>query len=607
MRWPGLWLLAMSTVGTALAQGEAVPAVAAPPPADDATAGPGLRWRVPPVVWGGSIGYDLRLDRTGSDPHSTQHLLTTTLNALSYIYQPWLAMVSGSVSVTQGRSSTGFDGVVDNDRFVSGAMRLGVFPRSRFPLEMRYEVSDSRTDSSLGGAVDYRARTFAATQRYRPPAGEFSLSATYERRAQEGPSFGEDTQESLLADFSTRWKRHALSATLSRSINRRQLTDEEVDFRSVVARHTYNVGTELNVETNANWAESDERLLLGPDASRVTQWSSVALWRPEGQGLSISASARGFTFASEQLGETETVGGSVGASYEVSRNLRVNGFVNATRTDPAGVMTWVGAFSGTYQGDTLRLGEANYNWFASAAASQSQSRGLEDNSLSSQLGHTLSHSVPVDSQSTISANLSQSLSGSYSFGDSQIPGRADAGLSRALTHTAGLSWYSAGADRNAYVRLGASDARQLDGERAHFSMINLQINGTYELDRLHSWSGDLTVQRVFQSSLMLDPLLPQNSTGATRQITHTASGEITWRQQRLFGTPRLRFQSRLRLSYDTRSAFNDLLPISDREEASWENRIDYQIGRLDTSGLVRVSRTDGLWRALLHLRLQRNF
>ncbi len=607
MRWPGLWLLAMSAVGTALAQGEAMPDAPAPPPAGDAAAGPGLRWRVPPVVWGGWIGYDLRLDRTGNEPVSTQHLVTTTLNGLSYIYQPWLAMVGGSVSVTQGRATSGFDGAVDNDRFVSGALRLGVFPRSRFPLELRYEVSDSRTDSNLGGAVDYRSRTFAATQRYRPPAGEFSMSATYERRAQEGPTFGEDTQESLLADFSTRWKRHALITTLSRSLNRRQLTDEEIDFRSVVARHTYNVGSELNIESNANWAEADERLLLGPNASRVAQWSSVALWRPEGQGLSISASARGFNFTSDQLGETETVGASVGASYDFSRNLRVNGFVNATRTDAAGVMTWVGSLSGTYQGDTLRLGEANYNWFGSAAASQSISRGFEDNALSSQLGHTLSHSVPLDSHTTIAANLSQTLSGSYSFGDSQVPGRVDEGLSRALTHTAGLSWYATGTDRNAYVRLGVSDARQLDGERTHFSMINLQVNGTYELDRLHSWSGDLTVQRVFQSSLMLDPLLPQNNIGSTRQITHSASGEITWRQQRLFGVPRLRFQSRLRLSYDTLSAFNDLLPVSDREEASWENRIDYQIGRLDTSGVVRISRTDGIWRGLLHLRVQRNF
>lgn len=604
MRWSGFWLLAMSAVGPVSAQAEAVPDAAPTPGLEPA--GPGMRWRIPPVVWGGSIGYDLRLDRTGNDPHATQHLLTTTLNGVSYIYQPWLAMVGGSVSVTQGRNSGGVEDVVSNDRFVTGALRLGLFPRSRFPLEMRYEVSDSRTDTSLGGGVDYRSRTFAVTQRYVPPAGEFNLTATYERRAQEGPTFGEDTQESLLADFSTRWKRHALNATLSRSANRRGLTGEEIDFRSVVARHTYSPGSELNVETNANWAATDEALLIGPNASQVTQWSSIALWRPDGQGLSVSASARGFTFSSDQLGDTETLGASVGANYDVTRNLRVGGFVNATHTT-AGAMTWVGSLTGTYQGDTVRLGEANYNWYTSAAASQSRSRGLADNALSTQLGHTVSHAHPLDSSTTVTANLSQALSASYSYGDSQVLGKVEDGLSRALTHTAGLSWYSIAVDRNAFVRVSLSDARQLDGDRAHFSMINLQINGTFDVDRFRSWSADMTMQRVFQSSLLFDRLRPQNEPDSPRQITHSASGEITWRQQRLFGVPRLRFQSRLRLSYDTRSDFNELLPVSDREDASWENRIDYQIGRLDTRGLVRVSRTDGVWRGLLHVGLVRNF
>lgn len=594
----------MSAVSPVFAQVESAPENLPTPTSEPA--GPGLRWRIPPVVWSGSIGYDLRLDRVNDEPHKTQHMLTTTLNGVTYVYQPWLAMVSGSVSVTQGRSSGGLDGMVSDDRFITGALRLGLFPRSRFPLEARYEVSDSRTDTSLGGGVDYRARTIAITQRYRPPAGEFNLSAGYERRSQDGRSFGEDTQESLMADFSTRWKRHALTASLSRSVNHRGMTDEEVDFRSVVARHNYTPGSELNVETTANWAATDERLLIGPNARRVTQWSSLALWRPNVQGLTVSASARGFNFQSEQSGETETLAAGLGASYEVTRNLRLGGAVSATHTT-GGAMTWLGSLNGTYQGDTVRLGEANYSWFTGASASQSRTAGLTDSALSTQLGHALSHAHAIDSGTTVSANLSQTLSVSKSFGDAQVAGRAEDGLSRALTHTAGLTWSSASTDRNAYVRLSLSDARQLDGDRAQVSMINLQINGTFEVDRFRSWSADMTVQRVYQNTLVFDLLRLQNDPGLLRQITHTASGEISWRQQRVFGVPRLRFQSRLRLSYDTRSSSNELLAVSDREDASWENRLDYQIGRLDTSGQVRISRTDGVWYGVVHLRIQRNF
>jgi hypothetical protein len=597
-----------------LAQGEAMagepglspgspPGPAAPV---EPSVGPGLNWRIPPVIWSGAIGYDLRLDRTGSEPHRTQQLLSTTLNALTYIFQPWLATVNGSVSVNQGRDSGGLDQRVDHDQFVSGSLRLDVFPRSRFPLEVRYDVSDSRTDASLGGNVDYRARNLAVTQRYRPADGGFNLSASYERRAQEGQSIGEDSQESLMADFSTRWKRQALTANLTRSINRRQLTDEEIDFRSIVARHTYAEGSELTVETGANWAQSDERLLLGPNSAQVAQWSSVALWRPEGRGLTVSASARGFTFDSEQQGTTETVSASLGASYELTHNLRLNGNVTLTRTNGVTASVWVGALSGSYQGDTLKFGEANYNWFGSASMSQSRTQGLEDNTLSTQLGHALSRTWPLDSQSAWTGNLSQTLSTSYSFGDAQVPGRPENGLSRALTHSAGLTWYANAADRNAYARISASDARQLDGERDRFQLLNLQVSGTYEVDRFRSWSGDLTVQRVLQRSQNL-PIAPQDPLGFNRQISQTASGEITWRQQRLFDVPRLRFQSRLRLSQDARSQSNALLSIPDREDASWENRIDYEIGRLQTSGTVRVSRTDGLWRGLVLWRVQRSF
>ena len=98
MRRTGVWLLAWSAVGIVWAQGEAMPDTPAPV-AGDTPAGPGLRWQLPPVVWSGSIAYDLRLDQTGRDPHSTTQYVTATLNGLTYVYQPWLALLSGTLSV----------------------------------------------------------------------------------------------------------------------------------------------------------------------------------------------------------------------------------------------------------------------------------------------------------------------------------------------------------------------------------------------------------------------------------------------------------------------------------------------------------------------------
>ena len=606
MRRCGVWLLGWWAIGAVWAQAT----VAEAPDAGGRSepAGPGLRWRLPPVIWSGSLAYDLRVDRAGTEPNSTQHYLTATLNGMTYIYQPWLALLNGTLNVTRSHGSGGADGAVDDSRFVTGGLRLSVFPRSRFPLDVRYEVTDSRTESSLAGAVPYQSRSFGITQQYRPPANEFRLSASYERRSQEGSSFGTDTQESLMADFATSWKRHMLQVNATRSLNQRQLTDESVDLRTVVARHSLISGGELSLETSANWAQTDDRLLIGANSTEIVQWSSIGLWRPEGTGLTVSGSARGFHFDSEQLGQSDTTNASLGANYELTRNLRLSGNASVTRTNGATATVWNGALTGTYQGDVIKVGEATYNWSGGVAFSQARIEGLEDNTASGQLGHSLTRIWPLDSRSSLTGSLGQSLSAAYSFGDAQVPGRLEQGLSRALTHTAGLTWYSNQEDRSAYARLSASDARQLDGERSRYQLLNLQVSGTYEIDRYRSWSGDLTVQRVFLNSLVLPTTLgPPNPFGFERQITHSASGEVTWRQLRVFGVPRLRFQSRLRLSQDARSQANALTSIPDREDASWENRLDYQVGRLDTTGLVRLSRTDGLWRGLAHLRVQRNF
>lgn len=610
MRWSRACLVVCSVVAPAWGQGDAPQAVPAPPAADAAQPapsidGPGLSWRLPPVQWGGSVSYDLRLDHTHGLPRSTEHLVSTTLDALSYIYEPWFALVSGTLRVTGSRRSGDPPAPDGSDSFVTGGLRLNVFPRSRFPFEARYEVSDSRTDSSLGGNVDYRSRHLVLTQRYRPAGNDFAMSASYERRSQEGITFGEDTQESLLADFSSRWKRHSLGMSLARSVNRRLASGEESDFRSVVARHSYAQGTEFTFETSANWARSDDQLIFGGNQQTLAQWSSVALYRPEGTPLTVSASLRGFEFDNALTGRTETVAAGLGVAYDVNRNFRVSGNAGITRIDGDTSYAWVGSLGGTYQGDSRQFGAVNYDWNAGASLNNARSGELEDTTVSTQLGHTFSRQWLLGPGESWAATFGQTLSTSYSRGDTETPGHP-LGLSRALTQTAALTFQSNGPDRNAFARASFTDARQFDAERARFQLLNLQISGNYEVDRWHGWSGDLSVQRVLQRSIVVQPV-PLPAYSQEKLITHSASGEITWRARRVFGVPRLRFQSRLRLSLDTQYAATTLLSMPDREIASWENRLDYLIGRLETSATLRISKTDDLWRELLLLRIQRNF
>lgn len=616
MRWRcGLWWLCAIGPSAWGQTGPATPAAPTPPP----PAGGGLRWQVPPIHVAGTLGYELRLDHAEAAARRRQQLVTATFNAASYLYQPWFATVTGTLALTASHAvsrsaleSAPPAGGGDSDRFITGGLRLALFPRSRFPLEARYEVADSRTDTALGGGVDYRASTFALSQRYRPARGDFSIAASLERRTQEGAGIGRDVQQTALADFSTRWARHQLAASLSRSQAERRGTGEETDFWSVVARHSYSPGAELSVESAVNWARSDEQLLASGAAQRtLSQWSSVAMWRPERLPLTVSASARGFNLATSDAAlSSESLAAGVGVSWEPLPQLRLSANATATHLNGQTQTALVGSLGATYQGPSRRLGDWQHDWFGGATLSSARNAGFAERSVSTQLGQTLLRQWPRAEGGSLAISLGQTLGVTVSNGVGLVPqatGRDGHDLSRALSHNAALTWSATGAQRSAYARLSLADARQLDGEQSRFTLLHAQLSGSWELDRERGWSGDLTVQRVFQRALPLPGEPVVDVFGFNRQITTSASGEFAWRQLRVFGVPRLRFTSRVRLAHDAQWQTRALVALPDRETGSWENRLDWQVGRLDTSLALRLARQDGAWREFLQWRVLRAF
>jgi hypothetical protein len=75
----------------------------------------------------------------------------------------------------------------------------------------------------------------------------------------------------------------------------------------------------------------------------------------------------------------------------------------------------------------------------------------------------------------------------------------------------------------------------------------------------------------------------------------------------MFDVPRLNFTSRLRLALNSQRLTDEIVPLPQRETGSWENRLDYQVGRLESSWSVRLSRVDARQFLLFMWRLQRTF
>lgn len=627
---PGPWLTLLACLGSvgavsaqsgaqAEAPGRGEPAAPAGPLRTADTA-PSLwtNWRGAPVALSGSLAYDFRASRADRELNSQGQVVTATLSANSYVYEPWFATVGGTLGVTVGRSRGGgeissFDSGAPPDanssgeRFLTGKGQLNLFPRSRFPFEFHLERSDSRTDLGLAPTLDFSTQNIGFSQRYRPVAGDYTLSARFDRREQFGAGF-RDTQDQLAGDFTTRWKNNEASLGLSQSLARREASDERTQFQTVVGHHVYTPGNTLSVNTTVNWSRTDERLVGYASELSVFQWTTVGLWRPQSSKLVVNGSFRGLLMRDDVTGGAlDSFAASAGATYEINRNARLNatGTVTSTDSDGVGALTFSGSVGAGWQGDTIDLPwRLRYDWYASGTAGGSSGDGESHTSLNAQAGHSLSRSWSVTSGSTVALNGSQSLTAAYNRTDDSAPDQIGP-LSRFLNHTVGATWNTGGDGTSAYARLSYSDAMELGGGNARFRLWNFQLSGTWGFDRNSSLSGDLTAQRVDQRSadaihdgqLLLGP---QNG-------LHSASGEITYRHNRLFGVPRLRFTSRLKLAQDVLKQPGVLATIPDRETRLWENRLDWSIGRLDTQLVFRVSEVDARRRKYLMVRVQRSF
>ena len=637
-RRPWLTLLAcLAAVGAARGQVDAPPEAAAAPveppapaaPADAAASGLGLNWRGAPISISGSVSYDLRASSAPGETNALSQLVTTSLSARSYIYQPWFATVGGTLAVTAGRSRGGGedltsqspfasqDQLASKDRFITGNARVDLFPRSRFPFEVHVERSDSRVDSALASSLDFRTQTVGVSQRYQPASGAYTLSGSFERRQQSGSGF-RDTQDTLMADFTTQWKHNDLSVGLSQSQARRFTTDERTEFRSLVARHQYAPSNGASINTTVNWTQTQENVVAAPSDISVLQWSSVGLWHPDGSKLTLSGGVRGLmlrdAFAENGL---DSLSLTLGATYELNRNARLTANGTATTTDSSGTAArgFGGSVGASWQSDTVEFKGLRYDWFTSGTVGGSTTSGNSSSdptlggetqtTLNAQLGHTLSRSWPMTAQSVLVLNGGQTLAATQNHSSHTDPGVQES--LRTLLNTVGATWSINGDNRSAYARAAYNDSIELGGGHARFQLFNFQLSGNFEFDRNRSLSGDLTLQRVTQRAGDLQPPAGTGLLVGERTSTTGASGEITYRQQRLFGFPRLRFTSRLKLAQDVLKQPGTFATIPDRETRLWENRLDWLVGRLETQLLFRISEVDGKRRNFLMWRVQRTF
>lgn len=565
----------------------------------------------PPVLIGGTIAYDIRSDANQGQKVVQQGIIgTIKAKTRTYLWQPWFAQLSGDMglnvlqrttgsTVTGSTSDNAFDDsatLTSKNLSVTGSMQLNVLPRTPYPFEARYSRSDSRVAGSLSALNGLTTQSLGLTQNF---STEFvSGSVGWDHGDQTGSASGDTRQDTLRLSLSKALTPNQnLQVYATRTDNRHDMTGERAVQTNVNAQHNYAPDDEIRIDTLANASQAAYALQQGRTDVNLMQVSSFGTWRPEEESFTVTGGARLLTMANSASDTlfTGTTSSSrirnanfnVGIGYELSSNLTATASANLNMAGGMGASsaTTNESVGITYLPETIQFGEYRYNWSTSASATNSSGGQEASRNLSLQLSHGLSRSLQFSPASTLTMAMSQSIASMLRTGGTPT---------QRLTHSGSVSWNMSFEDGVAYFSMNASDSRSLGVERDSFQMINFQASSSMPAGRFGSLSGNLTIQAVRQEAPMflLNQQQQLNPTFAPKQgFVLTSSGSLSYMHSRVFGIPRLRFMSDVRLNSQA------LLPMlggpQDMETASWDNMLDYAIGRTHMRLNSRVAQLAG--------------
>jgi hypothetical protein len=587
--------------------------------AEEPLAGNGIRWQVAPWRYRGTVSLDLSHVRLGNGSRTSQTLLAGDIDFASYVWQPWFIQLRAGLGALQawGRSSSDNDPASANQGgSLTGRFAVAVFPASRFPFELRAELSDSR---SSGDALTtaYRSERLALSQGWRPERGSDNVQLNLDHSrliAQDGVT---DTLTTVGVTGTRQMTLQSIELSAHLSQNRRSDSEEQSRLAALNARHSYFPSAEMRIETLATQNNSQLRSAAGlHNDSEVRQISTLVTWNPREAGwlhtpeapLQVSGSAR-WVDVSTQSGAAGAAAQAFNATLGLSKTLspiwRLAGSTSYSIVDndsAAKLQSASANASLAWTPGPSHWAQWQYAPSAAANAGLTRSSTIEaQHNLGLQAAHSLSRSFTLGEAQSLSLNLTQSAA---VLRDSTLDEPA-----RGLSHAANLAWqaYGDGATQS-FVSLTASDSRSWAESGGHFQMLNLQLTRRTRLSRSSGWSASLTAQATRNQMWAIDPFSaqrPAQDEGWQRYY----SGTVSYEDQRAFGVPRLRLSVLLSVNSQqlNRRAEGDIDAPRERISESLEARLDYSIGRLEARLSARQARIEGKSVAALFARLQRRF
>jgi hypothetical protein len=558
---------------------------------------------------GGNIYYVFQ--RNTSGPNESMHqsigaLVNVGVSVKSFFWQPWLALVSSSLSVGVGGIHTNSDKVpayTSVSKINNGEAALNLVKYSRFPFEVRIFRQGNSSDSNYSGTKsEFVLSGYNLRQNYRSInrklVGYASFTSSKSDMLNISPTYSDQFAFNLKISPSLRhtfwfdgYDGRGNQVSQGRSLN-----------DGLVANYAYQPNIIFSVASVANLVRINNSTLGNNpqqyDAHSL-QFNTFASLRPEKSPLTVTSGVRFYRSDSSANGLiTPTLTSSsfnLGANYLFSPLIRMYGSVNVDDSLGTQVVSTSAALAAAknYRAST-NIGSFRYS------GSIGGSLGFNNTTTNNSINQTSTQSVQrlvlylshaLDKKTEFSAghlseNLHQTITTSVNSNGVTVANLNSGGF---------LAWNRREGKENTMLRLGAADSRYLVGSHNSFQMVNLTASRSETMSRNESLLGSLSMQASHSQ------LAGQNNSN-----TITPSASLSYRHDRAFKVLHLSFQSLLRID-DTNIAPTKYQGNEDQATRSWENNFTYKIGRLNTQLRTRIATVNNTPQSSIMLSMDRPF
>ncbi len=570
---------------------------------------------------GGNLQYTYERYTIGAERTTQQRLdlgVGAGFVARSFIWQPWLAKVTGAffvnVTTDAARITTSNGNPLPTSRSgnttILGDARLDVLDRSRFPFAAHIYRSGNQANGFLAGTnSDFVNTGLDLTQQYRARNGLFDAIGGFVYATNGRADFGsEDIRRQANLTLNAEPYAHQTVRVIGTlSTEEHPLKGDNSMNNSFMGTHIYQPTPGFSVGTllDLNHLDFNVTSPTSPQQSAYTsqQLSSTSAWRPEGTALTMTGSARVFRENSAANGVSSPASNDtnldIGANYAWSPLIRMYGSLNVD--DSNGVQTVMSTANLTAQKGFGAKGVSEYEGFRytkSVNASLSNTTNTTTNadqtttttsvqSLGTNIGHDLSRAAKIGS-GNFRMDLNQGLS--------TVVTTAGSPTTRLLS-TGSLAWNRNDSSGMTVMRLSGADNRYLSTPNSFFDLINLQASRSEQVGRDQSLIGNLTIQGTRSGSRIV-PGSP---------FITSPSADLTYHNMKLFHVKNLDFTSTLQLHGAEILSYKDPTYQPQPSTASWDNNLNYFIGRLKVALTTHVAEISNTLQSSILFTMNRSF